>query len=282
VNTPALVNTTGTPGGRPIAAQQLLRARIPGIEWLPDHDIDATTSRAPVAGRRPLRRALWRILQRLRFALWQHRRHDRLVLERGLGFPVVVLPGVFNPTLFLSTGVLVDHLDRHPLPHGCSALDLGTGSGAFAVAAARTAGRVVAVDVNAEAVRCARLNLLLNRVDDRAEVRHGDLFEAVVGMRFDRILCNPPYYPGSPSTELERAFVSDDFAQRFAAALPDHLSSGGCALVVLSEEGDEAGFLAAFDAAALRVDEVERQQPFGEVIRIFRVSREGDALSELP
>jgi len=228
-----------------------------------------------------VKRILWRAFLRLRFRLWQHRRHDRLVLERGLGFPVIVLPGVFNPTLFLATGVFVDHLGRHPLPRGCSALDLGTGSGALSVAAARTAGRVVALDINEEAVRCARLNLLLNRIDDRAEVRRSDLFESVAGMRFDRVLCNPPYYPGSPRNELERAFYSEDFAERFATALPDHLAAGGCALVVLSSEGDEAGFLSAFRAAALSVDEVERRQPFGERIGIFRVSREGDALSEL-
>jgi len=228
-----------------------------------------------------LSRALWRALLRVRFALWQRRRHDRLVLEEGLGFPLLVLPGVFNPTLFLSTKVFVDHLDRHPLPHGCSALDIGTGSGALAVAASRTAGRVTAVDVNPEAVRCARLNVLLNRIDDRAEVRRGDLFEPVSGMRFDRVLCNPPYYPGSPSTDLERAFVSDDFARRFAAGLPDHLTADGVALVILSCDGDETGFLEAFAAANLAVVEVARQRPFGEPIRIFRVAREADALSDL-
>ena len=81
-----------------------------------------------------MKRTFWRAVLRLRFALWQNRRHDRLVLERGFGFPLVVLPGVFNPTLFLTTGVVIDHLTRHPLPRGCSVLDLGTGSGALAVA----------------------------------------------------------------------------------------------------------------------------------------------------
>jgi release factor glutamine methyltransferase len=230
----------------------------------------------------PVKRALWRPVQRLRFALWQRRRHDRLVLEKGLGFPLVVLPGVFNPTLFLTTGVLVDHLARHPLPESCTVLDLGTGSGALAVAAARTAGRVVAVDVNPEAVRCARLNLLLNRVDDRSEVRRGDLFDAVAGMRFDRVLCNPPFYRGSPTTDLERAFLAGDFADRFAAALPGHLAAGGSALVVLSSDGDESGFLNAFRGAGLRAREVARCRRFGEAIRVFRVSGEEDALSELP
>ncbi|HSL18076.1 MAG TPA: methyltransferase [Methylomirabilota bacterium] len=217
-------------------------------------------------------RVLWRVVQRLRFGLWQHRRHDRLVLEHGLGFPMVVLPGVFNPTLFLTTGVLVRHLGEHPLPAGCSVLDVGTGSGALAVAAARTAGRVVAVDVNREAVRCARLNLVLNRVDDRAEVRHGDIFDAVAGERFDRVLCNPPFYRGTPSTDLERAFYADDFAERFAARLPEHLAGDGCALVVLGSDGDEAGFLGAFEAASLAVEEVARTKRFGERIRVHRLS----------
>lgn len=274
----SIISCDSTPG---FAARSADRSATAGIEWLLIYaeSISQPGCAMAVAS---VRRTLWRVFLRLRFRLWQHRRHDRLVLERDLGFPMVVLPGVFNPTLFQATGVLVDHLDRYPLPHGCSALDLGTGSGALAVAAARTAGRVVAVDINEEAVRCARLNLLLNRVDDRAEVRRSDLFESVAGMRFDRVLCNPPYYLGSPRTDLELAFYSDDFAGRFATALPDHLSDGGSALVVLSSEGDEAGFLAAFRAAALAVEEVDRQHPYGEVIRILRVSRGNDALSELP
>ena len=42
----------------------------------------------------------------LRFVLFQSRRHDRLVLENVAGFPVVVLPHVFNPKLF-RTGELL-------------------------------------------------------------------------------------------------------------------------------------------------------------------------------
>ncbi|MCU0304397.1 MAG: methyltransferase [Thermoanaerobaculales bacterium] len=220
-------------------------------------------------------RALWRVVQRLRFALWQRRRHDRLVIEHGLGFPVVVLPGVLNPVLFLTTEVLVRYLDRAPLAAGCSVLDLGTGSGALAVAAARTAGRVVAVDVNPEAVRCARLNLLLNRVEDRCEARLGDLFDSVAGETFDRVLCNPPFHRGTPASDFERALYSNDFAERFAAALAAHLAPGGAALVLLSSEGDEPGFLAAFRAASLSHRVVAEERRFGERIRVYRVAVAG-------
>jgi methylase of polypeptide subunit release factors len=114
--------------------------------------------------------------------------------------------------------------------------------------------------------------LVLNRVDDRAEVRHGDLFDAVAGERFDRVVCNPPFYRGTAGTDLDRAFYADDFAERFAAGLPGHLAPAGCALVVLSSEGDEAGFLGAFEAASLAVEEVARTKRFGEQIRVHRVS----------
>jgi release factor glutamine methyltransferase len=226
-------------------------------------------------------RAAWRVVQRLRFRLWQHRRHDRLVLERGLGFPLVVLPDVFNPTLFFTTAIVIRHLADDPLPAGCSVLDLGTGSGALAVAAARTAGRVVAVDVNPEAVRCTRINLLLNHVEDLVEARRGDLFDAVTDERFDLVLCNPPYFRGQPGSELERAFRSEGFAERFASELPWHLAADGCALVVLSSDGDEAGFLAAFEASELVVREVSRASRFGERIHIYRVSGNAGALPDL-
>lgn len=219
-----------------------------------------------------MNRTLGRAFLRLRFLLRQRRRHDSLVLEEDLGFPLLVLPGVFNPTLFLTTEVLVRHLEQHPFPDGCSVLDVGTGSGALAVAAARNAGRVVAVDVNPEAVRCAQINLLLNRVDDRSEIRRGSLFEPVSGEVFDRVLCNPPYYRGAPKTELERAFFADDFAERFAASLPAHLAPGGRALVVLSSDGDETGFSDAFGAASLAAGVVAETRVYGEPIRIYELS----------
>ena len=83
-----------------------------------------------------MRRAIWRLLLRARFVLWQHRRHDRLVIERGLGLPLVVLPGVLNPALFRSSGVVLEALDGGAVPAGATVLDLGTGSGVLAVAAA--------------------------------------------------------------------------------------------------------------------------------------------------
>ena len=218
-----------------------------------------------------MRGALWRIVLRARYVLWQHRRHDRLVLEHGLGFPLLVLPGVFNPTLFRTSRVLIELLGRRPIPQDAAVLDVGTGSGALAIAAAQTAGRVVAVDVNPAAVTCARINALLNGVEDRVQVREGDLFEAVTDERFEAVLCNPPFYRGRATTQLERAFRSPDFAARFANELSAHLTENGCALVVLSSDGDELGFTAAFHDAGLAARAIDERDLISETVRVYRV-----------
>jgi len=220
-----------------------------------------------------VKRPLWRAFLRLRFLLWQHRRHDRLVLESSLGFPLVVLPGVFNPSLFRTTPVAIDALAAHPISPGETVLDLGTGSGALAIEAASRSTRVVAVDINPEAVRCARINALLNTLDNRIDVRLSDLFEAVAGERFDLIVCNPPFYRGDAGTEFERALYSPNFAERLANGLADHLREDGCALIVLSSTGDEEGFLSAFRRAWLTAERVMRRDLVSEVVSIYRLDR---------
>jgi len=219
-----------------------------------------------------MKRALWRALLWARFVLWQHRRHDRLVLERGLDLPLVVLPGVLNPALFRTSGLVLDALDGGAVPGGATVLDLGTGSGVLAVAAARTARSVVAVDVNPAAVRCARINALLNGVEDRVEVRQGDLFDPVAGERFDAVLCNPPFYRGEPRTPIEVALYSTGFARRFSDALPHHLTAGGVALVVLSSDGDIAGFETAFREAGLAFQTVAERDLVSERVRLYRLA----------
>ena len=81
---------------------------------------------------------------------------------------------------------------------------MGTGSGVCAVFAARHAHRVVAVDINPGAVRCAALNALLNHVEARIEVRQGDLFAPVARERFDLVLFNPPFFVGAQRTRATR------------------------------------------------------------------------------
>ena len=240
------------------------------IECRHEDDIDSAHHQVFNVG---VKRTLWRALLRLRFVLWQHRRHDRLVLETSLGFPLVVLPRVFNPAIFRSTPVALAALAGEPIQPDHRVLDIGTGSGVLAVSAAQRSRRVVAVDVNPEAVRCARINATLNTVDDRIDVRPGDLFEAVADERFSLIVCNPPFYRGDAGTDFDQALVSPDFAERLAAGIDNHLDADGRALVVLSSEGDEAGFLASFQDAGLAVETALHRDLVSEIVTVHRLCR---------
>jgi release factor glutamine methyltransferase len=206
------------------------------------------------------------------------RRLGRTVLERVDGLPFLVLPDVFNPALYRTGHLLVQALATLPMPacaagHGdeVRALDLGTGSGLGAIFAARMGYRVTAVDINPNAVRCARINALQHHLEKRIEVRQGDLFEPVLGERFDLVLFNPPFFRGRPRSPLEAAWQSVDVLERFAAGLPAALTPHGMGLIVLSTDGDCAALLQALASIPMHTEAV-RQRHFGnEIVSVYQV-----------
>ena len=88
-------------------------------------------------------------------------------------------------------------LESVALPSAGAVLDLGCGWGAIGtvVGARAPACRVYLVDLNRRAVELARKNLALNGVTN-GEVREGDGFAPLSGLRFDLILTNPPVRAG--------------------------------------------------------------------------------------
>ncbi len=165
-------------------------------------------------------------------------RYDRERLERVHGTPLLILPSVFNPRVLRTGAFFAEIIAAHRLGEHGEVLDLGTGSGVCAVFAARHARRVVAVDINRVAVRCATINAALNGLGERIECRHGDLFAPLAGQRFDTIFFNPPFIFGVPASERDAAWRSIDVASRFAAGLDAHLAPRGRAYLLLSTFGD--------------------------------------------
>jgi release factor glutamine methyltransferase len=198
-------------------------------------------------------------------------RYDDFRVERVHGAPFVVMPSVFNPKVPRTGEFLAAQLDSRLVGPEAEVLDMGTGSGVCAVIAARHARRVVAVDINPEAVRCAGINALLNHVEHKIDVRHGDLF-APVDERFDVVLFNPPFLLGTPRDDRDRAWRSNDVAERFAAGLGAHLKPDGFALVLLSTFGDAPVFLEEFRKRGCAVSLLAQRRFVNEALAVFKLT----------
>jgi release factor glutamine methyltransferase len=199
-------------------------------------------------------------------------RYDNFRIEHIQDMHFIVLPSVFNPKVPRTGDFLASLLDTTRVRADAAVLDMGTGSGVCAVAAARLARRVVAIDINAQAVRCAGINALLNEVQGKIDIRQGDLFAPVPGERFDLILFNPPFLRGAPSNDRDRAWRGSDVAERFAAGLDTHLKPGGCAWVLLSSFGDGDHFVREFYNHGLQVAVLAERRFVNERLTILKVS----------
>jgi release factor glutamine methyltransferase len=219
-----------------------------------------------------------RLVSSLGYALWRpvlRRRLGRVSLEEIDGVSLVVLPEVFNPAVYRTGSLLARAVASWAPSHSeeVRVLDLGTGSGVGSVFAARRGFRAVAVDVNPEAVRCARINALLHHLEERIDVRQGNLFSPVAGERFDLVLFNPPFFRGEPAGDLDRAWRGTDVLERFAAGLPEALAPGGTALLCLSTDGDGDALLASLRDGGFGIEPVVQQDFGNEIVTVHAVRR---------
>jgi methylase of polypeptide subunit release factors len=131
-------------------------------------------------------------------------------------------------------------------------LDMGCGSGIVGLAMARVGAEVTCVDVDPEAVRCARANAALH--DVRLEVLQGDLFEPVRDRRFHGVVYNVPFWPGPVDDRpFARALYAGPAFEAIHAFRDTWHAHAGRARVPLSRAGgDPAGAAAALGGTLLK------------------------------
>ncbi|MBA3524763.1 MAG: methyltransferase [Geodermatophilaceae bacterium] len=154
-------------------------------------------------------------------------------------------------------------------------LDIGTGSGALAVAAARSgAATVTAVDLSRRSAAAAWVNSRLNGAAVR--VHRGDLFAPVLGRRFGLVVSNPPYVPAEtdalPRHRKARCWDAGcdgrAVVDRICAEVGEVLAPDGTLLLVHSGLCDTPATLAALRSAGLTPEVLARSAvPFGPVMR---------------
>lgn len=184
-------------------------------------------------------------------------RYRSLVRRRARGEPSAYLVGgreFWSLRFDVGPGVLIPRPETERLVEEALEgmggagrfLDLGTGSGAIAVAllAERPAWSGVAVEISPSAAASARRNAEKSGVAARLDLREGDLFGPVTGERFDLVVSNPPYIPTGeietlatevalhePREALDGGADGLDLIRRIVEGAADHLASGGLLLV---------------------------------------------------
>lgn len=147
-------------------------------------------------------------------------------------------------------------------------LEIGTGSGIIALFAARFAKSVLAVDINPEAINCAKENAKLNRINN-IEFAQSDLFSNIKEIlrnkesskasnvserKFDLIAFNPPYLPDEPLTSdiaLDGGKDGRKVIERFLKAAPKFLNPRGKIILLESSHSRYEKTLAQFSGAKI-------------------------------
>jgi release factor glutamine methyltransferase len=189
---------------------------------------------------------------------------------------VVADAGVYAPQE--DSWLLIETMRRTTPVEGRRVLDLCTGSGVLAVAAAQLgATDVTAYDICPRAVQCARKNV--TTADVMVDVRTGSLSDALAYRPFDVVVCNPPYVPVNTSQGVSvrqsagptQAWDAGDDGRLvldpLCATAPKLLADGGRILIVQSEFAGVDRSLDVLRSGGLDAEVVVWQAiPFGPVL----------------
>ena len=161
---------------------------------------------------------------------------------------------------------------------GAEVMDVGTGSGFLAVLAAENAGNVVALDVNPYAIRCAKANAVLNRVESKIDFMQASLLTSLNSKaKFDLILFNAPYLPSEAyeaQSWIGRSWAGGvngrEVIDSFITQVPTHMKFGGRVLLMQSSLTGVKETINNFAACSLCASiKAEQKLPFFETLTLI-------------
>ncbi len=197
--------------------------------------------------------------------------HEPLQYITGIAYfrnlELKVGPGVLvpRPESELLVGAVLTHISNLPAP--VSVVDLGSGSGALALAIATEAphSRVIAVEKSDEALVWLKKNV--EAIIEDLRIVHSDVSDALIGIKCDVVIANPPYI--QDESDLPRDVVEHepaialfggkdgmDAPRAFIAASARLLKSGGLLAI---EHNELQGSLIA-DALSHDFQEIQLHQ----------------------
>ena len=172
------------------------------------------------------------------------------------GVPFYVDERAIVPRSFIAELIADASIDAWLADTTTQVLDLCTGNGSLAVLAAMAWPDVSvdAIDLSADALAVARINVDKHGLQDRIRLLQGDGLHPAEAKRYDLILCNPPYVNSASMAALPAEYLAEpelalaggadgmDFIRQLLANAPNHLNDGG---VLVLEIGNERAFFEA-------------------------------------
>jgi methylase of polypeptide subunit release factors len=221
----------------------------------------------------PLRRWLRAIIHFLSYHFVLNRRN--IQVTRAAGFRLTVRPTVFHPRYFISSERFAEFIDGLDL-RGKHVLDVGTGTGILALAAARAGAEyVVAADINPNAALNAADNARANGFPAFSAVCSNLLSALAPRPLFDVILSSPPKHAGEPRDLADRGWHAGP-AYRDVAALfeqaRERLKPGGRIYVMVSSDTDLGLFGRLIDQAGLKARVALEHSIFIESFIIYELT----------
>ncbi len=155
-------------------------------------------------------------------------------MRYGKNLSISECPDVYPP--LEDTFLMLESVSVTP---GQRLLEMGCGTGLISCHCAKAGAEVTSVDINPNATRCTMSNAEKNGL--RITGIESDLFKEVKG-KFDIIIFNPPYLSVDDAGTIEAAWSGGcdgvRVLDRFLMEVPEHLSTNGMVIVLLSSEMD--------------------------------------------
>lgn len=190
------------------------------------------------------------------------------------GLDLIIYPSVYEPAedSFLLANAAMKLKGK--------ILEIGCGSGIVSLICAKAGNKVIGVDLNPDAVRCARENAKRNKIKSVRFIK-SDLFSKVPKEKFDAILFNPPYLPTSKkeiiSGALNLAFDAGPdgmvVIKNFLNQVNDYLKHGGSLFLVQSSLNDEKFIIKKLREMGYTLEFIAEEKFFFEKLYLTRATR---------
>lgn len=184
-------------------------------------------------------------------------------------YKIAILPNVFPP--YIENQLIIDHV---VFDANDSVLDICSGSGLLSIHAALNCKRVIATDINPDAIKNININAKSYNLENKIKAVETDTYPEKVGIKFDKIVSIPPFSNKKASSVVERSVWDDQHKtiKKIFAELKDYLTEAGSLYLVWSSI---SGFDVIFNLNnkyKYRIEEEASVNDELSVYKLFKIS----------